>query len=82
MMAKHKILRGRINKVAKELDEFGTHKICQILNCYPNNEGRLYARRRRVTMSRLQNLLLANKNIIKLPSEEKLVTWKWIGEEE
>ena len=82
---KHKIVKDRINKLAKELGEFTTQEMYDRMFYYPNNEGRLYHRRRQVSKQRLQNFLLMDKQIgFAMKSEKRHVNhiWKWIGDEE
>ena len=84
-MPKHKIIKNRINKLAKEMNEFTTQEMYDKMFYHPNNEGRLYAKRRQVSKSRLQNLLIADKEIgfkHRPRTSHGRVIWKWIGDEE
>jgi hemoglobin-like flavoprotein len=82
---KHKIVKKRINKLAEEMGEFTTQEMYDKLFYYPNNEGRLFNRRRQVTKPRLQNFLLMDKQIgfaRKSPDRHINHIWKWIGDDE
>ena len=83
-MAKHKIVRARIAKIAKELDEFTTQDMYDKLSVHPNNEGRLFAKSRKPTKGRIVNFLQSNKNVIIFEKHSSTVNtvWKWIGDEE
>jgi len=85
-MAKHKIIKQRIDKIAKELQIFTTDDIYYKMNNHPNNKGVLYADRRRVTKNRLCALLRMNKNIVIIRPHRhnggKNQIWGYVEEEE
>ena len=84
-MAKHKLLKQRINKEAWELKEFSARELQYKINNYTNMDGRSRTRNLQVTIQRLCNLLKQNKNIkfIHHPSSlTKTGTWEWIGDDE
>ena len=84
-MVKHKIVKKRINKLAQEMGEFTTKQMYERMYNYPNNEGRLYAKRRRVTMGSLALFLRMDKEIYskkRYTNGDTRMIWEWIGEEE
>ena len=62
-MVRHKIVKRRINKIAKELKIFTTDDMYYRMNNHPNNKGVLYADRRRVTKNKLCAFLLMDKEV-------------------
>ena len=86
-MVRHKLVKERVNKLAKELQLFTTDEIFERINNYPNNKGILYADRRRVSKNKLTAFLRMDKEIgINTPfrrnNSNTRTIWEWIGEEE
>ena len=83
-MAKHKILKNRINKEAEQLGEFTTQQLMDILNGYTNNHG--YGKTHlMVNAQRLSNLLYANPKVgikQKYTTSKSRTIWEWMGDEE
>jgi hypothetical protein len=83
-MAKHKLLRQRINKEAWELKEFSARELQYKINNYANMDGRNRTKNLQVTIQRLCNLLKQNKNIKFIPdvnNDKRPGMWKWVGDE-
>ena len=83
-MAKHKILKNRINKEAEQLGEFTTRQLMDILNSYTNNHG--YGKTHLMGNSqRLSNLLYANSKVgikQKYTTSKSRTIWEWVGDKE
>tara|TARA_R110000824_G_scaffold196128_8_gene379187 strand:- start:307 stop:549 length:243 start_codon:yes stop_codon:yes gene_type:complete len=78
-MARHKILKDRLNKEAEKLGEFTTEQLLNILNNYPNHNG-FGETFLQTSTPRLANLLHANPNIIvkeRWINHYKPTIWKW-----
>ena len=83
-MAKHKLLKQRINKEAWELKEFSAKQLQYKINNYTNMDGRRRTKNLQVTIHRLANLLKGNPNVKYIPNDnhKHAGMWEWIGEEE
>ena len=86
-MVRHKLVKERVNKLAKELQLFTTDEMYYRMNNYPNNKGVLYANRRRVTKNKLTAFLSMDKDIAINRGHSKnnhniKTIWEYIGDEE
>ena len=84
-MPRHKIMRKRLNKVAKELKVFTTKQMADRLNSYPNNEGKRVTKSPKVCMNRCHNLIRADKEIVvkeRYTHSDTRTIWEYIGDEE
>ena len=63
-MAKHKILRRRLNIIAKELRVFTTRQMVERLNSYPNNLGKRTNKSPTVCANQCHNFLRMDPEII------------------
>ena len=78
-MAKHTIIKKRINLEAWKLKEFTSKQLLKILNDYPNMDKRGKTKIP-LTMGRLLNLLRQNKHISvkeKYTHGDTRTLWQW-----
>ena len=87
-MPRHKLVRKRVNKLVKELKVFTTQEMLDRVNNYPNNQGRLYAKRKTVTKNQLANIIRQDKDVYiikrhrKRSGEHENTILGYIGDEE
>lgn len=81
---KHKIVKRRINKEARELKKFTANQLLDVLHNYPNMHG-IGKTSLQITVNRLCNFLRINPCVKYIPNKnnKKLAgMWEWIEGEE
>jgi len=86
-MVRHKLVKERVNKLAKELGVFTTRQMVDRFNSYTNNTGRRTGKSPSINANKCHNFLRMDPEIIvkerylKNNGDTRNI-WEWIGEEE